>query len=86
MHPKVSIIMATYNRAHFILESLQSLLNQTYNNWECLIIDDGSTDDTEIVIKEFIKKDSRLFLLKGQPSTRRACAPKLRRCGFQLRR
>ena len=55
MHPKVSIIMATYNRAHFILESLQSLLNQTYNNWECLIIDDGSTDDTEIVIKEFIK-------------------------------
>ena len=83
MHPKVSIIMATYNRAHFILESLQSLLNQTYNNWECLIIDDGSTDDTEIVIKEFIKKDSR-FIFTERPAKYQKGLPGCRNYGLDV--
>ena len=39
--PKVTIIMATYNRANFIVESLLSIQAQTYGDWECLIIDDG---------------------------------------------
>ncbi|AVR43836.1 glycosyltransferase family 2 protein [Christiangramia fulva] len=50
--PKISIIVATFNRAHFIEESLKYIVQQTFANFECLIIDDGSTDNTaEIAIK-----------------------------------
>jgi len=61
---KVSIIMATYNRAHFILNSLESIKNQTHTNWECLIIDDGGSDNTSEVILPLLEKDSRFNYLK----------------------
>jgi glycosyltransferase involved in cell wall biosynthesis len=48
--PLVSILMLTYNRAHFISEAVTSVLNQTYQNWELTIIDDGSTDTTAAVM------------------------------------
>lgn len=51
--------MATYNRAHFIVETLHSIQKQTYTNWECLIIDDGGTDDTKEVISSILEKDTR---------------------------
>ena len=51
--------MATYNRANFIVETLLSIQNQTYLNWECLIIDDGSTDGSTEIIKKFIESDYR---------------------------
>lgn len=57
--PKVTIIMATYNRAHFIVETLQSVINQTFINWECLIIDDGGTDNTREIITPILNQDSR---------------------------
>lgn len=66
MQPKVTIIMATYNRAHFIVETLQSIQNQSFENWECLIIDDGGTDNTEKVIFRSFKNDSRFKFLKRQ--------------------
>tara|TARA_R100000655_G_C2987126_1_gene192573 strand:- start:738 stop:1670 length:933 start_codon:yes stop_codon:yes gene_type:complete len=53
--PEVSIIMATYNRAHLIAESLISIQNQTFKNWECIIIDDGSNDETNEVLKPYLK-------------------------------
>ena len=56
--------MATYNRAHFIVESLQSIQNQTYQNWECLIIDDGGTDNTPEVILPILEQDNRFQFLK----------------------
>jgi len=56
--------MATYNRAHFIEETLLSIKNQTYQNWECLIIDDGGTDNTLNVIKPFLKQDQRFRFFK----------------------
>lgn len=59
MTPQVSIIMATYNRAHFIVETLQSIQNQTFKNWECLIIDDGGTDNTKEVLASMLAQDSR---------------------------
>jgi glycosyltransferase involved in cell wall biosynthesis len=49
----VSIILPTYNRAHYLGRALESVLSQTYSNWECRIIDDGSTDDTEEVLAGF---------------------------------
>ena len=44
--------MTTYNRAGYILESVESVRNQSYTNWELVIVDDGSTDETEILIAE----------------------------------
>ena len=56
--------MATYNRSQFIVESLQTIQNQTYTNWECLIIDDGGIDNTLEVITPFLEKDTRFQFLK----------------------
>lgn len=77
MKPKVSIIMATYNREQFILESVLSIQNQTYKNWECLIIDDGGTDNTKEILAPVIEQDDRIQYFvrtdgyqKGLPGTR----------------
>lgn len=63
-NPKVTIIMATYNRAHFIEETLLSIQKQTFSKWECLIIDDGGSDNTEEVIAEILMQDKRFQFLK----------------------
>jgi len=55
----ISIIIPTYNRAYIIRETLDSIIAQTYKNWECIIVDDGSTDGTEELIEEYIKRDNR---------------------------
>lgn len=55
----VTIIIPTYNRAHLIKETLESIISQTYKNWECMIVDDGSNDETADLIADFIRKDSR---------------------------
>ena len=57
--PEISIIMATYNRGHFIKETLSSIINQSFRDWECIIIDDGSSDNTFDIIKTFIDSDKR---------------------------
>lgn len=66
MNPKVSIIMATYNRANLILETLDSIRKQSFLEWECLIIDDGSTDKTYITVEKYVVDDNR-FILKKRP-------------------
>ncbi len=53
----ISIIIPTFNRAHSLPDSILSILNQTCSNWELIIVDDGSTDDTFSEIKEFIEDD-----------------------------
>lgn len=61
--PKVSIILPTYNRADLIMETVDSILNQTYQNWELIIIDDGSDDNTQEIIAQI--KDQRIQFHKG---------------------
>lgn len=63
MNPLVSIIVPTYNRSHLIIETLLSVRNQIFDAWECIIVDDGSTDDTITVVTDFIKGDNRFRLL-----------------------
>ena len=65
MRPLVSIITPSYNSEEFIKETIESVLNQTYDNWEMLIIDDCSTDKSLQLIKEYIKVDSRIKYLKN---------------------
>ncbi len=62
MKPEVSIIIPSYNRAHCIGETLQSVQHQSYDAWECLVVDDGSTDGTLELVAAFAKADSRIQL------------------------
>ena len=55
-----SIIIPTYNRANFIGAAIDSVLEQSYQNWELLIIDDGSTDNTADVIRKYTQQDNRV--------------------------
>lgn len=61
--PKISIIVPCYNLAQYLDEALQSVFDQTYTNWECIIVNDGSPDDTEYVANKWIAKDSRFVYL-----------------------
>jgi glycosyltransferase involved in cell wall biosynthesis len=83
MNPKVSIVMATYNRAHFIVETLLSIQKQTFVDWECLIIDDGGTDNTEEVIASILEQDNR-FKLQKRPETYIKGLPGCRNYGIDL--
>lgn len=64
MTPLVSVIIPVFNRAHLIGETLQSVLNQIYTNWECIVVDDGSNDFTEKVVMNFVNKDERFQFYK----------------------
>src|SRR3990170_6954988 len=75
---KVSIIMSTYNRAAYIIETIESIRNQTYQNWELIIIDDGSDDNTEEVIEAI--KDSRIQFYKAG---RLGIASKIKNIGLE---
>lgn len=58
-NPQVSIVVPCYNQAQYLDEALQSVLDQTYIDWECIVVNDGSPDDTEIVAKTWLDKDTR---------------------------
>jgi glycosyltransferase involved in cell wall biosynthesis len=62
----VSIIVPCYNRAQYLPETLQSVIEQSYQNWECIIVNDGSSDNSEEVALEWCKKDSRFRYLKKE--------------------
>lgn len=75
--------MATYNRAHLIEETLESIVNQTYQDWECLIIDDGGNDNTEEILQNWLKKDARFTYLKRTPNHQKGL-PGCRNQGIEL--
>lgn len=59
---KISIITTSYNYEEYIKETIESVLAQTYTNWEMIIVDDGSKDNSINTIKEYCKKDKRIKL------------------------
>lgn len=64
--PLISIVVPCYNQAQYLDECLTSVLAQTYQNWECIIINDGSPDQTEQVAKKWVEKDSRFRYFKKE--------------------
>ena len=67
-NPLVSIIIPTYNRSNYLDKTLESILSQTYNNWECLIIDDGSTDNTREIVSNYSNLDKRFkYFIRPEP-------------------
>ena len=86
MTPSVSIILPAYNTEKYIGRCIESILNQSINDWELLIIDDGSADNTYAIAKGFTDSDSRIHVIhtenKGVSSARNTCIDKA--CGKYL--
>ncbi|MCK4325602.1 glycosyltransferase family 2 protein [bacterium] len=79
--PEVSVIVPTYNREHLIGSAIQSVLNQTYQDFEIIIVDDGSTDNTEEVVKSF--NDERIQYIRHRENWG---APAARNTGIRVAR
>lgn len=82
MKALVSVIVPTYNRANLIGQTLDSIISQTYSHWECIIVDDGSTDNTEEIISRYQDKDNR-FRFYRRPEDRIKGANACRNYGFE---
>lgn len=63
MNPKFSIIIPVYNVAPYIRECLDSVLAQTYTDWEAICVDDGSTDGSGVILDEYAKRDLRFRII-----------------------
>lgn len=81
MKALVSIIIPTYNRAHIITETLETIIAQEYSNWECIIVDDGSTDETEKLMSNWTDRDSR-FKFYIRPNSLQKGPSSCRNFGF----
>lgn len=77
-----SIIIPLYNREEFIVETIESVINQSYQNWECIVVDDGSTDKSCDLVATMASKDSRIKLYnrKRLPKNANTC----RNIGIEL--
>ena len=64
--PDISVILPTFNRGNIVNHAIDSILNQTFNNLELIIINDASTDNTEQILNEYQKKDSRIKIINNQ--------------------
>jgi glycosyltransferase involved in cell wall biosynthesis len=62
----VSIIVPCYNQAQYLSECLESIINQTYHDWECIIVNDGSPDNTDEIAEKWCRKDSRIRYFKKE--------------------
>ncbi len=65
-NPLISVIVPCYNQAEYLDECLHSILYQTYQNWECIIVNDGSPDNTEEIALKWVDKDIRFRYIKKE--------------------
>jgi glycosyltransferase involved in cell wall biosynthesis len=70
----VSIITPSYNSSRFIAQTIESVLSQTYDNWEMIIVDDVSPDNSNEIIEKYVQRDSRIKLLKLEKNSGPAVA------------
>ena len=66
MEPLISIIIPAYNRANTIVTALESIRKQTYRNWEAVVVDDGSTDNTGEIVNQVANNDVRIHLIRHE--------------------
>ena len=81
--PKVSVVMAVYNRAHLLPHAVRSIINQTFTDWELIIVDDASSDNTPEVVRAFTQQDKRIRYHRHQHNSGLATA---RNTSFELAR
>lgn len=79
----ISIVVPTFNRQDYISETLKSLLKQTYNDWECIVVDDGSNDATATIVQNFALADPRFSFYK-RPDAMLKGANSCRNFGFTI--
>ena len=79
----ISIIIPTFNRAHLLSDTLNSLLEQTYKQWECIVVDDGSTDNTADLMGGYLAKDARFQYYK-RPNSKSKGPNSCRNFGFEM--
>ena len=72
--PLVTVVIPTYNRATLAVEAVRSVCQQTYPNWEAVVVDDGSTDGTIEAVREFSRNESRVVFLSRGRAPKGACA------------
>lgn len=70
MTPMISVVMPVYNAEKYVAEAIESILNQTYNDFEFIIIDDCSTDDSYKIIEDYTEKDKRIKLFRNEINMR----------------
>jgi len=66
MQPKVSIVLPVYNGAKYLRESVDSCLAQTFSNWELIIVNDCSTDESSAIAEEYAAKDERIRVIHNE--------------------
>lgn len=79
----ISIIIPTYNRSHLLAETLDSIIAQTYTLWECIVVDDGSSDYTKELMDFYVNKDSRILFV-DRPFNRAKGANACRNYGYEI--
>lgn len=80
MSPEVSIIIITYNRDRYIGEAIESVLAQSFGDWELIVVDDASTDDTPAIVSDYLKKDGRIRYFRNETNWK---IPRSRNRGFK---
>lgn len=79
--PMISVVTPVYNQEKYLKESIESVLNQTFTDFEFIIVDDQSTDSSWQIIQEYANKDSRIIAVKN--TDKKGCYP-ARNCGHRL--
>ena len=74
-NPKISIILTNYNKSHYLNRSIKSVLNQTYKNFELIIVDDASSDGSEKIIKKYIHQENIKYF-RRKKNSRTAAIPR----------
>lgn len=69
--PLISVVIPTYNRAHYVCEAIDSVLAQTYKNIEIIAVDDGSTDNTKDIIQQYSSRIKYIYQNNAGPSAAR---------------
>ncbi len=73
--PLLSVIIPTHNGSKYISQSIESIINQTFSDWELILVDDGSIDDTLHIISQYALKDNRIRVIHREQSTGSVCMP-----------